>query len=42
MKEHGVNLYSSGILNEQNNAEEKEINHILKSLEKNTLTREVL
>ena len=42
MKEHGINLYSSRMLNEKNNTKRGEINHIFKSLGRKTLTYEVL
>lgn len=42
MKEHGINLYLSGMLNEKNNTKRGEINHIFKSLGRKTLTYEVL
>lgn len=42
MKEHGINLYLSGMLNEKNNTKKGEINHIFKSLGRKTLTYEVL
>lgn len=42
MKEYGINLYLSGMLNEKNNIKRGEINRIFKLLGRKILIYEVL